>query len=117
MCSMSKVFNPNNTDAYSKNAKGIHLITMNTPNGQAVQILLEELKDAYGTEWTTTLVDIMTNEQKKEWFLRLDPNGIFSTASRNQYVFLTPHRPYPSPRRQHPEPSIPSHGDLSRAAV
>ena len=27
---------------------------MNTPNGQKVQILLEELKDIYGTEWTTT---------------------------------------------------------------
>ncbi|KAL1588227.1 hypothetical protein WHR41_02960 [Cladosporium halotolerans] len=63
------------TPSEVKNAKGLHLITMNTPNGQAVQILLEELKDAYGTEWTTTLIDIMTNEQKKEWFLRLDPNG------------------------------------------
>ncbi|WPH03041.1 Hypothetical protein R9X50_00591500 [Acrodontium crateriforme] len=58
-----------------KNAKGLHLLTMNTPNGQAVQILLEELKDVYGTEWTTTLIDIMTNEQKKDWFLRIDPNG------------------------------------------
>jgi len=48
---------------------------MNTPNGQAVQILLEELKNAYGTEWTTTLVDIMTNDQKKDWFLKLNPNG------------------------------------------
>jgi len=58
-----------------KNAKGMHLITQNTPNGQKVQILLEELKDVYGTTWTTTLINIMTNEQKKEWFLRLDPNG------------------------------------------
>lgn len=54
---------------------------MNTPNGQAVQILLEELKDAYGTEWTTTLINIMTNEQKKEWFLRLDPNGTVSSGT------------------------------------
>lgn len=37
--------------------------------------MLEELKDVYGTEWTTTLINISTNEQKKEWFLRLDPNG------------------------------------------
>lgn len=58
-----------------KNAKGFHLITMSTPNGQAVQIYLEELKDAYGVQWGTTLINIMTNEQKKEWFLRLDPNG------------------------------------------
>lgn len=65
------------TPAEVKNAKGIHLLTMSTPNGQAVQIYLEELKDAYGVEWTTTLVDIMTNDQKKEWFLRLDPNGEF----------------------------------------
>lgn len=56
-------------------AKGLHLLTMSTPNGQAVQILLEELADAYGTQWTTTLIDIMTNDQKKEWFLRLNPNG------------------------------------------
>ncbi len=56
-------------------AKGLHLITQNTPNGQAPQILLEELADAYGTTWGTTLISISTNEQKKEWFLRLNPNG------------------------------------------
>lgn len=58
-----------------KNAKGIHLISMSTPNGQKVQIFLEELKDAYGLDFSTTLIHIMTNEQKKDWFLRLDPNG------------------------------------------
>ncbi|RYP63741.1 hypothetical protein DL769_006868 [Monosporascus sp. CRB-8-3] len=56
-------------------AKGLHLITQNTSNGQATQILLEELADAYGTSWGTTLINISTNEQKKEWFLRLNPNG------------------------------------------
>lgn len=58
-----------------KNAKGLHLITQNTPNGQATQIFLEELKDVYGTEWTTTLINISTNVQKSDWFLRLNPNG------------------------------------------
>ena len=58
-----------------KEAKGLHLITQSTPNGQATQILLEELADTYGTNWTTTLINISTNEQKKEWFLRLNPNG------------------------------------------
>ena len=29
-------------------------MTMNTPNGQKVQIMLEELADVYGTEWTTS---------------------------------------------------------------
>ncbi|KAL8986189.1 MAG: hypothetical protein Q9177_004229 [Variospora cf. flavescens] len=63
------------TPAEVKNAKGLHLLTMNTPNGQKVQIMLEELKDIYGTEWTMTKINILTNEQKKDWFLRLDPNG------------------------------------------
>jgi len=75
-------------------SQGLHLITQNTPNGQKIQIMLEELHEVYGTEWTTTLMyippplppicifnpltnssNIMTNEQKKDWFLRLDPNG------------------------------------------
>jgi glutathione S-transferase len=37
--------------------------------------MLEELADLYGTQWTTTKINIMTNEQKKDWFLRLNPNG------------------------------------------
>jgi glutathione S-transferase len=40
-----------------------------------VQIFLEELKDVYGTEWTTSLIDLETDEQKEDWFLRLNPNG------------------------------------------
>ncbi|MCJ1395116.1 hypothetical protein MMC18_007997 [Xylographa bjoerkii] len=63
------------TPASVKNAKGLHLITMSTPNGQKVQIMLEELAEKYGTEWDTTFVNIMSNDQKKEWFLRLNPNG------------------------------------------
>jgi len=58
-----------------KNAKGLHLITQSTPNGQKVQILLEELADVYGTTWTQTVINIGTNVQKSEWFLRLNPNG------------------------------------------
>ncbi len=59
--------------------------------------MLEELADAYGTTWTTTKMlvkqppilimllirlhsNIMTNEQKKEWFLRLNPNGVSTFA-------------------------------------
>lgn len=37
-------------------SQGLHLVTENTPNGQKVQIFLEELADAYGTKWTTTLM-------------------------------------------------------------
>lgn len=71
-------FYSDETPSEVKNAKGFHLLTMNTPNGQAVQIYLEELKDLYGLEWTTTLIDISTNDQKKDWFLRLNPNGSFA---------------------------------------
>ncbi|KAH7082049.1 glutathione S-transferas-like protein [Paraphoma chrysanthemicola] len=63
------------TPAAVRSAKGLHLITENTPNGQKVQILLEELADAYNLGWTTTLIDTSTNEQKKDWFLALNPNG------------------------------------------
>lgn len=55
--------------------QGLHLITELTPNGKKVQIFLEELKDAYDFQWTTSLIDLETDEQKEDWFLRLNPNG------------------------------------------
>jgi len=63
------------TPAEIKNAKGLHLITQSTPNGQKVQIMLEELADVYGTQWTTSTINIGSNIQKEDWFLRLNPNG------------------------------------------
>ena len=51
--------------------------------------MLEELKDLYGTEWTTTLINISTNEQKKEWFLRLDPNGTLNYVARFVFSFIS----------------------------
>jgi len=58
-----------------KNDKGIHLLTTSTPNGQKVQIYLEELALKYGTEWKTTLINIGANTQKEDWYLALNPNG------------------------------------------
>lgn len=58
-----------------KKIKGLHLITGSTPNGKKVQILLEELKQVYAIEWTTSLIDLDTEEQKEDWFLHLNPNG------------------------------------------
>ncbi|KAL2061369.1 hypothetical protein VTL71DRAFT_7642 [Oculimacula yallundae] len=58
-----------------RNATGLHLITEATPNGKKVQILLEELKDVYSIEWTTSLINLDTDEQKEEWFLHINPNG------------------------------------------
>ena len=82
-----------------KNAKGLHLITMNTPNGQAVQIMLEELADAYGTQWTTTLINIMTNEQKKEWYV-FSQTVIQPRLELEQVSQTRPQRPNPRPHRQ-----------------
>ncbi|TGO44936.1 hypothetical protein BOTNAR_0719g00020 [Botryotinia narcissicola] len=70
-------FYTDSTPEAVKNAtKGLHLITEATPNGKKVQIMLEELKDVYGLEWTTSLIDLETDEQKEDWFLRLNPNGM-----------------------------------------
>ncbi|KAG0140999.1 hypothetical protein CROQUDRAFT_322249 [Cronartium quercuum f. sp. fusiforme G11] len=55
--------------------KALHLVTMNTPNGKKVQIALEELKLVYGTEFSHEIVNISTNRQKEDWFLKLNPNG------------------------------------------
>jgi len=56
-------------------ATGLHLITQSTPNGQKVQIFLEELKAKYGLDYTYNVINISTNEQKQDYFLRINPNG------------------------------------------
>ena len=55
---MSHLFEADTPDEV-KNAKGLHLITMSTPNGQKVQIMLEELHEIYGTEWTYSLLYVV----------------------------------------------------------
>ncbi|KAK6505882.1 hypothetical protein TWF481_007772 [Arthrobotrys musiformis] len=77
----------NETPEPIRNSKGLHLITQSTPNGQKVQILLEELKAIYGTEWGTSIINIGTNEQKKDWFLRLNPNGRIPVVIDNDKSF------------------------------
>jgi len=72
---MAQSFYADDTPASVKEAKGLHLMTMSTPNGQKLQIMLEELADVYGTKWDTTKINVLSNEQKKDWFLRLNPNG------------------------------------------
>lgn len=56
--------------------QGIELLTSFTPNGFKVAILLEELKQAYGVNYTAQLIDIFQeNVQKEPWFVKLGPNG------------------------------------------
>ncbi|KAL8363524.1 hypothetical protein RB601_009338 [Gaeumannomyces tritici] len=54
---------------------GIELLTTGTPNGVKASILLEELKDAYGLEYTYQAIDISKNTQKQAWFTAVNPNG------------------------------------------
>lgn len=58
-----------------KATKGIELLTWGTPNGVKASIILEELKEAYGKEYTYQGINIMHNVQKEEWFTKLGPNG------------------------------------------
>jgi glutathione S-transferase len=59
--------------------KPIKLYTNSTPNGYKVSILLEELKLAYGAktgfDYETIKIKFDQNEQKSEWFLKINPNG------------------------------------------
>lgn len=54
---------------------GIELLTFGTPNGYKISILLEELKEAYGKEYTWQSVNIMKNTQKEPWFVAVGANG------------------------------------------
>ncbi|POR34272.1 Disulfide-bond oxidoreductase YfcG [Tolypocladium paradoxum] len=56
-------------------SKGIELLTWNTPNGYKASILLEELKEAYGLQYTTQGINILQNIQKEPWFTAINPNG------------------------------------------
>lgn len=49
----------------------IELYTDSTPNGWKVSVLLEEI----GMPYNTHHVDIMSGEQKEDWFLKICPNG------------------------------------------
>ncbi|RWA04577.1 hypothetical protein EKO27_g10523 [Xylaria grammica] len=54
---------------------GIELLTFGTPNGYKASILLEELKDAYGKDYTWQSINISKNTQKEPWFTAVSPNG------------------------------------------
>jgi len=51
--------------------KGIEFFTAGTPNGQKISIVLEEL----GIPFTVRPIDFAKNEQKQDWFLKVNPNG------------------------------------------
>ncbi|KAI1387455.1 glutathione S-transferase [Hypoxylon trugodes] len=59
----------------TKATSGIELFTFATPNGVKASILLEELKEAYGKQYTWQAINIMKNTQKEPWFTAISPNG------------------------------------------
>jgi len=54
---------------------GIELLTWNTPNGYKASIILEELKEAYGLEYSWQAINISKNTQKEPWYIAVNPNG------------------------------------------
>lgn len=52
-------------------SKGITLYTSGTPNGWKASILVEELQTPYQVH----AISLSKNEQKEEWFLKINPNG------------------------------------------
>ncbi|KAJ3412109.1 hypothetical protein HDV05_001203 [Chytridiales sp. JEL 0842] len=52
-------------------AAPITLYTVGTPNGVKVSIALEEL----GVKYNVYKIDFSKQEQKEEWFLKINPNG------------------------------------------
>ncbi|EPQ51010.1 glutathione S-transferase [Gloeophyllum trabeum ATCC 11539] len=74
--------------------KPILLYTGRTPNGFPITILLEELKAKYGKDlYDYQAIDISTNTQKEDWFIKINPNGripaIIDRARGNFNVFET----------------------------
>jgi len=67
----------------------IKLYTDCTPNGWKASITLEEL----GIPYEVNHVDISTNQQREEWFLKMNPNGripvIVDTEADDFAVFET----------------------------
>jgi len=59
--------------------KPIKVYTAGTPNGQKVHNFVEELKEAYGSKTGFSCeyesIDMSANQQKEDWFLKINPNG------------------------------------------
>jgi glutathione S-transferase len=55
----------------SKVGPNITLYTAGTPNGQKASATLEVL----GVPYATKAIDLGKNEQKEEWYLKINPNG------------------------------------------
>lgn len=54
----------------------LKLYSVPTPNGQKVTNFLEELRTIYpDLKYDHQTIDLKSNEQKQDWFLKINPNG------------------------------------------
>jgi GSH-dependent disulfide-bond oxidoreductase len=60
----------------------IKLYTAATPNGWKVSIALEEM----GLPYEVRVIDFASNEQKADWYVRLNPNGRIPTLEDHGFV-------------------------------
>ena len=60
----------------------IKLYTAATPNGWKISIALEEMALPYEVQ----VIDFASNEQKADWYLRLNPNGRIPTLDDEGFV-------------------------------
>ncbi len=60
--------------------KPVQLYTAGTPTAQKVSIMLEEIKALNPSfEYETHAIDMGKNQQKEDWFLKMNPNGRIPT--------------------------------------
>lgn len=57
----------------------LHWPLLGTPNGHKISVFLEELKEAYGRDYTAQSINISKNTQKQPWYTALNPNGRIPT--------------------------------------
>src|SRR2546423_613297 len=60
----------------------IKLYTAATPNGWKISIALEEM----GLPYEVRVIDFATQEQKADWYLRLNPNGRIPTFDDDGFI-------------------------------
>ena len=60
----------------------IKLYTAATPNGWKISIALEEMRLPYEVR----VIDFASNEQKADWYLRLNPNGRIPTLDDDGFI-------------------------------
>jgi len=76
------------------NGAKLMLWTAGTPNGYKPSIFLEELKAVYGIDYDFRGLKFSENEQKQEWFLKINPNGRIPALT--DYNVSPPHNVFES---------------------